>query len=65
MGGDNIYSSLITLMLATMTRKEQLCRLLSAAVIKISAPGLEHFKCLDFWLHDNHSCMTLSKFLKI
>lgn len=65
MGGDNIYSSLIAPMLATATCEEQLGRLLSAAVIKISAPGLEHFKGLDFWLHDNHSCMTLSKFLKI
>lgn len=65
MGGDNIYSSLIPLMLATMAREEQLRRLLSAVVIKISAPGLENFKGLDFWFHDNHSCMTLSKFLKI
>lgn len=65
MGGNNTYSSLIARMLATVTCEEQLGRLLSAAVIKISALGLEHFKGLDFWLHDNHSCMTLSKFLKI
>lgn len=64
-GRRNIYSALIPLMLATVEREEQLRRLPSVAVIKISVPGLDHFKGLDFWLHDNHSCMTLSKFLKI
>jgi hypothetical protein len=39
MGDDNIYSWPITQMLNPVTCQAQLCRLLSAAVIKLSALG--------------------------